>query len=70
MGTCQEHVPAIEQQGHLSPASAETEPELLAAVDLQHPEGVQGGGRHSAPGNLVEQVFRESGIFRNWCQDP
>ena len=28
------------------------------------PEGVQGGARHSAPGNLVGQVFRWLNIFR------
>ena len=47
MGTCREHEPATEQLGHLSPASEETEPCAIAAVDLQHPKGVQGGVRHS-----------------------
>ena len=46
IGSCQERFPATEQQqqGHLSPASAETEPCAAAAADLQHPlRGVQGG---------------------------
>ena len=32
-------------------------PSASIAVDLQQPEGVQGGVRHSAPGNLVGQVL-------------
>ena len=43
-GTCQEHLPATEQQqGHLPSASEETEPWAAAAADLQHPlRGIQG----------------------------
>ena len=46
IGSCQEHLPATEQQqpGHLSSASAEIEPCAVAAADLQQPlRGVQGG---------------------------
>ena len=61
-------LPATEQQGHLPSASTETEACAAADTRLQPqplPEGVQGGGRRSAPGNLVEQVFRELNTFRN-----
>ena len=43
-GTCQEHLPATEQQqGHLPSASEETKPWAAAAADLQLPlRGIQG----------------------------
>ena len=37
MGTCQEHLPATEQQFHLPSASVEIKPCSAAAVDVQHP---------------------------------
>ena len=69
IGTCQELLPLAEQQqGHLPSASGENEP-YGAATDFSPLKGVQGGLRHSAPGNLVEQVFGESDIFRNCFHD-
>ena len=59
-------LPVTEQQGRLPSASAEIEPYVAAAVDLQHLLG--SSGRTEAlcvPGNLVGQVFRELDIFRD-----
>ena len=36
IGTCQDHLPATEQQGPLPPASAETDPCAAVAADPQH----------------------------------
>ena len=59
MGTCQEHVPATEQQRHLSPASAETSPVLLQLFTINTPREFRvENGALCAPGKLVEQVFR------------
>ena len=45
IGTCQEHLPEPEQQqGHFPSVSAETEPSVAAAADLQLSlRGIQGG---------------------------
>ena len=68
IGTCQEHLPATEQQqGHLPSASEGTETRAAAAADLQHPlRGIQGREwGNSAPGKLMEEVHRELNASRN-----
>ena len=65
IGTWQEHLPATEQQGYLPSACG------AAAVDLWHPwmEFRVESKALCAPGNLVEQVFRQLDVLRNWFHD-
>ena len=60
-GTCQEHLIAIEQEGHLPSASAGTEPCAAAAGDPSTPpKGTQGRKRDTVlQGNWVFRYFQE-----------
>ena len=70
IGTCQDHLPAT-KQGPLPSSHAETVPCATEIVDLQQPRG---SSRWSealcAPGNLVEQLFRELDISRHQFHAP
>ena len=57
-------LPATEKRGRLPSASGENEP-YGAATDFSPLKGVQGGLRHSAPGNLLEQVFQFSSVAQS-----
>ena len=52
-----------EQQMHLPSASMEIEPHAAIAVDFQHPEGVQGGERHSVLQGIWWDRSLDSWVF-------